>query len=120
MPQTMKIDELRGYLDQFPKSEVSVKGLGCHEEHKIRTETTDGIELDKLIETHFLKIKKVIDSNSDKVVYHRTTSHVYQDVDEDGEGTGIYRIYTRIQIGEKGKCITMDQYNHLVETGVIH
>ncbi|MCF2718025.1 hypothetical protein LWE69_12695 [Paenibacillus sp. UKAQ_18] len=108
----MKISELNEYLSQFSKSYCSHKGLGCYEEVRIKTISTDA----NLVEEHFNKIKDAISKHAGSVVYVRHQSEIMNHLDEEGELNG-YGLSTRLQFGEEGKCITPEQYENLYIMG---
>jgi len=129
----MKIQELIEYLEKFNKSACSASSLGCSFDYIVRTETKSAEEMlfnstlpisgtirrishstpENIVEDHFKQISELIDERKGMVVYVRSMPLLQKDLDDDGEWTGHYQMRTRLQFGEPGKCITMEQYHNL-------
>lgn len=125
----MKIEDLQGHFKDYLTSEVSAAGLGCVNEVVIKTFNYDNQMLAKfnenkkrcdteyMVQTHYNQVLEEEAKHDGMFKYLRTMPVINEHLDEDGEFTGKYSIRSRLQFGEVGKAITMDQYRHLIDLG---
>lgn len=124
----MKISEIHEYLNQFPKSVTSTKGLGCYDEAIIKTGTVSTVSSmqhyggkackpEEVVETHYKQIIKAIENHPGDVVYVRSMPQLVELLNEEGEFEGHYMMKTRLQFGKPGLCITTEQYQNLLDLG---